>query len=420
MGNKRKSSALMLTLFFLFIACFALPLNASTWSTATSSTWIVSTVDSRSYDPSLALDSNGQPYVSYQDLGSENFDLKYAFWDGKSWVTTVVDSTYYAGYNPSLKLDGHNQPLISYGVRWIHGFDSTHFNMETDYVKIAVLEGNSWKIRTVGDAVSSVMKLDSNNQPHICYSTGDSLRYTFWNGNSWINETLVTKDHVGQYLSLALDTNDQPHICYFEYKNTENFTDGSLKYSWFSGTEWQTTTVDNEVDGLDINLVLDRSNQPHISYSNKYAPYSLNYAILEDGLWRITKIDPTTLVGTFSSLALDNNDQPHIVYCDITNNTYDTSLGMLKYAWLSRTVWKTTAIDSGFGDFSLTLDKNNRPHVSYINPQSHDLKYAVLSTTSLTPTPPVPEFSWIAILSLFAALVTATALVLKLRQVKKR
>ena len=296
MSNKRKSSALLLTLFFLFIAGFALPLNASTWSTVTSSTWIVSTVDSRSYDPSLALDSNGQPYVSYQDLGSENFDLKYAFWDGNSWVTTTVDSTYYAGYNPSLKLDGNNQPLISYGVRWIHGFDSTHFNMETDYIKIAVHEGNSWKITTVGDAVSSVMKLDSNNQPHICYSTGDSLRYIFWNGNSSINETLVTKDHVGQYLSLALDTNDQPHICYFEYKNTENFTDGSLKYSWFSGTEWQTTTVDNEVDGLDMNLVLDHSNQPHISYSNKYAPYSLNYAILEDGLWRITKIDPTILL----------------------------------------------------------------------------------------------------------------------------
>jgi hypothetical protein len=158
-----------------------------------------------------------------------------------------------------------------------------------------------------------------------------------------------------------------------------------------------------------MNLVLDHSNQPHISYSYKYAPYSLKYAVLEDDLWRITKIDPTTLVGTFSSLAVDSNDQPHIVYCDITNSTYDagngikydTSRGILKYAWLSGTVWKTTAIDSGFGDFSLALDKNDLPHVSYIDPQSHDLKYAVLSTTSLTPTPPVPELSWLVILPLF-------------------
>ncbi len=389
--------------------CFAQ--KASTTSTFTSTTWNTSTVDSFSHGPSLALDSNGQPHISYKDLTKD--DLKYALWDGESWITQTVDSTYYSGYNPSMKLDNNNRPHVSYGVRWIHGFDSTHSNMETDYVKYAVLEGNSWSITTVGDAVSSVMKLDSNNQPHICYSTGGSLRYTFWNGNSWINETLVTKDHVGPYLSLAFDTNDRPHICYFEYKNTENFSDGSLKYAWFSGTEWETTTVDSEVDGLDMNLVLDHSNQPHISYSDKYAPYSLKYAVLEDDLWRITKIDPTTLVGTFSSLAVDSNDHPHIVYCDITNNTYDTARGMLKYTWLSGTDWQTTTIDSSFGDFSLTLDKNNLPHVSYIDPQNQDLKYAVLTLPSPTPTPSVPEFSWLIILSLFIFTLSIVVLIRK-------
>src|SRR5665647_2902206 len=422
--DRRKLLLSEFVVFFLIIMLLILPMTnaqitssyvsptgsteASIWSPVASE-WTISTVDSSSYDPSLELDKNEMPHISYKD--QTKADLKYAFWDGSSWVTQTVDSTYNAGYNPSLELDNNSQPHISYGVRGSLSYNSNGQYMEVDSLNYAVREGNSWKITAVGDVFSSVMKLDSNDQPHISYSSGGSLWYVYWNGSSWIKMNVDSAGHYGPYLSLALDSCNQPSIAYYKYKNTENFSNGALMYAWFSGAGWEIMTVDSEVDGNDINLVLDHSGQPHISYSNKYAPYSLKYAVLEDGLWRITAVDPSIPVGVFSSLALDSEDQPHIVYCDITNNTnYDATSSILKYAWFSGTDWKTMTIESNLGDFSLVLDKNDRPHISYVDLQNHDLKYAVLAS-SPSPTPTVPEFSWLAILPLFLSLLFCVVLV---------
>ncbi len=58
--------------------------------------WDIKTVDSDGnvgHDISLALDSNNNPCISYFD--DTNGDLKYAYYNGSTWVKQTVDSDGY-------------------------------------------------------------------------------------------------------------------------------------------------------------------------------------------------------------------------------------------------------------------------------------------------------------------------------------
>lgn len=396
--NARK---LLFVLLLMIMFCANLSMQQSSLATE-APTWDITTVASTdySYDPSLALDSKGQPHISYQD--SQNFDLKYAFWNGNKWVTSIVDPKYYAGYTPSLELDSNDRPHISYVVRWIHGFEKTvqegnsliiektnmgslkfdrmNFDMETDYLKYAVLDGDSWAIKTI-DGIDDVnfasLRLDSKDQARISCD-GNPIRYVVWNNKSWDITTIKATAGGGAYPSLALDSKDQPHICYLDNSNIVSSsidgririddTKGILRYARFTGDSWEVMTVDSVGNGMDINLELDSRDRPHISYSDK-TTHNFKYAVLEEGSWNITPIDSASVV-TFSSLALDSNDRPHISYTDNNNNT-------LKYVRFIGTDWEILTVDSGFADSSLVLDKNDCPHMSYV--ANNTLKYAVLN-----------------------------------------
>lgn len=80
-------------------------------------TWAIQTVDSAvnvGYGTSLALDSFGNPHISYYD---ENAGfLKYAQWTGSAWSTQTIEPTVNpdVGAYTSLALDSNNYPHIAY------------------------------------------------------------------------------------------------------------------------------------------------------------------------------------------------------------------------------------------------------------------------------------------------------------------
>jgi hypothetical protein len=65
------------------------------------------------------LDSNGNPHIGYLmetvvDHTVGGF-LKYAHWDGNSWIIQVVDNTSaYIGNDLSITVDSNGNPQISY------------------------------------------------------------------------------------------------------------------------------------------------------------------------------------------------------------------------------------------------------------------------------------------------------------------
>jgi hypothetical protein len=93
------------------------PKDVLKYATNNSGIWEINTVDSGGdvgEFNSIAMDNLDHPHISYLDV--TNNVLKYAYWDGFNWILqTVVDIGFsYGSQGPSLKLDANNNPYISY------------------------------------------------------------------------------------------------------------------------------------------------------------------------------------------------------------------------------------------------------------------------------------------------------------------
>jgi hypothetical protein len=210
-----KQSSITCVLISAFLLLLLLCGQASL--TKATQTWSIQTVDSTGTveaSTSLALDSGGNPHISYSDYA--NWGLEYAVWNGSAWSIQTVDSNGTC-YFTSLALDSRGNPHISYS-------DDAPGNL-----KYASWNGSAWNIQTV-DSTGTVgadnsLALDSGGNPHISYSdqTNGGLEYATWNGSAWGIQTIDSTIFVGAYNSLALDSAGNPHISYE--------ANGDLKYA---------------------------------------------------------------------------------------------------------------------------------------------------------------------------------------------
>ena len=88
--------------------------------------------------------------------------------------------------------------------------------------------------------------------------------------------------------------------------------------------------------------------------------------------WYTSTIDSAGNVGDYSSITVDSNNKVHISYRDISNQD-------LKYATNKSGSWITSTVDSSGTtgwDTSIATDSNNAVHISYKSESGGDLKYA--------------------------------------------
>ena len=205
---------LIVAVTLLTLAMMVAPVTAEKWDIE-----IVDSAGDVGRYPSLALDSGGNPRISYFDDLHNN--LKYAAWNGAAWDIEIVDSDDYVGTYSSLALDSDGYPKISY-------FDDLHNNL-----KYAAWNGAAWDIETVDSAGDvgeyTSLALDSGGNPRISYYDWSNydLKYASWNGAAWDIETLDSAGDVGKYPSLALDSEGKPGISYYDSTNDD------LKYTQY-------------------------------------------------------------------------------------------------------------------------------------------------------------------------------------------
>ncbi|MFQ6060222.1 MAG: fibronectin type III domain-containing protein [Thermoplasmata archaeon] len=346
----------------------ALFLSATmTMDRAVALSWNIHTVDSvgnvGEYT-SIAVDSEGNPHISYWDR--DNWALKYACWNGSAWNITTVDSSSQTGLYSSIALDSNDRPHIAY------------FNQGEASVMHANWTGSSWNIERVEWNWSAFVSIDIDglDNPHVSWydSSVKALRYAHWTGSSWNIETVESGTDTGTWSSLKTDKNDEPHIAYRD-------TSGGLRYAKKSGPSWLFKDVDTVVAAVGVSLALSNDESPRISYRDR-TNASLKFAKFDGANWIVDVVDWTISWGDYSSLAIDSLGNARIAYNDGTN-------GDLGYVYWNGTSWKKVIVDSqddvGITP-SLALSANGTAHISYRDETNQALKYARVFGVPSAPT----------------------------------
>lgn len=198
--------------------------------------------------------------------------------------------------------------------------------------------------------------------------------------NRWFYEDADTFMYNGQDNSMALDSNGYPHMTY--YNPFSSFDE--LIYVFWNGTGWTREVAVSDGDvGHYSSLVLDENDQPHVAHGNWTTTPQLLYSFRNSSGW-FTETVVTGSTGGQCSLAMYDG-KPYISYADTTIGIRD-----LMFAYKEDGVWQTELVDDGgsYADYvgshsSLEFDANGTPHISYCKWDSDvasrsydDLKYA--------------------------------------------
>jgi len=182
-------------------------------------------------------------------------------------------------------------------------------------------------------------------------------------------------DWVGRWTSLALDRLDRPRISYTWVFGSWPVFYSHLKYAQWTGNSWnRQVVVDTGSIGWGTSLALDNNDNPHISYNYYYyrSPNDqlsmLQYAKWTGSNWQISIV---SMYDSHLSLALDNGNLPHIAHSEYRKLSYSSWTGS---DWLSQDV---DVGGDGLGkENSLAFDRNGDPHISYWDEANGDLRYA--------------------------------------------
>jgi hypothetical protein len=291
-----------------------------------------------------------------------------------TWTIETVDVTG-AGRYSSLQVDPKGNVHVAY-IPEIAGHP-LHYAFWDRVVK-------KWfTMRVAAVASFCTLVLDSKQYPHISYADhgtglGAKLRHAFWDGSTWKIVPLEVQPGavVAYFTSMALDANDKPFFSFYDYADPTNTFRLRMRSVFWMGSFWQAITVDpGGGSGKFNSIAVDSKGQPHIAYANvKYETSGLRYADWDGKTWRTEVIDgiggPLPVYSV--AMVLDKSDNPHIVYTDVQGR-------ILKYATRNgKGPWRIEAIDAVQGPAypdrnGIALDKEGNPYLSY-----YDEKFGIL------------------------------------------
>lgn len=370
---------------------------AVTASSGARFSWEISTIDDNGAKPSIALDPQGKPHVAYILEATPGW-VKYGVLGADGWEISTVSTGYF--YGPlDIKVDQKGTPKISW------------HNHDTENEAYAELVDGDWVVQDVKhpghDGWDNNLALDSAGQPHTIsidpkqFGGQSGLEYATFDGKVWTVEEVGSGPVAYEFgTGIALDSKDRPHVVWFDDSGKD------LKYAVKDAGTWEISTVDSEGDvGRYPSLILDKQDNPAISYFEKLSETEgyIKFARWDGSSWTSQQIDKLENVsaGFFgarktSSLALDGQDSPIVVYSDEK---------VIKLAWLDGDRWNLETVlnadDLPLGQqVSLSLAGDGVLHLTFADVTNKgspgvngSIKYArgTPNRTAVSASAPTPE-----------------------------
>jgi hypothetical protein len=388
------------------------------YATNRSGLWKFYTVDSDNntgWQPSIACDSRNFIHISYYE--ADNGDLKYAVIDKDYKISvSTVDETANVGKYSSLVLDEYNHSFIAY-------YDKT-----MDKVKVAKRLKDQWDMEYVYQ-IQSLYHMGSFMD--IAMGKNRELNVIFWDE---LNEDLASAKSMCEFApdtdqncdgidgmdldgdkhpsmdSGGDDCNDSSEYVYGGYildsvDGIDNDCDGldgiDADNDGFASEDSGGTDCDDSsseknpgmfdmldglcedpffdftkvAEGTAPSMAVDKMNRTHMAFlapsgdNNK----ELKYGINTSGSWAISTLISSSEISSQLSLAVDSMNNAHVIY-----GIWDQNLVNLNHAANINGTWTFEIVDSEINGLmdSIYIDKYDYVHISYVNKDSHKLKYA--------------------------------------------
>ena len=241
--------------------------------------------------------------------------------------------------------------------------------------------GSKWNIQSViQGGIPNQLLLDSHNNPFILFKGSNSITYyATLNGVNWIFQAVPE----GYGYSLALDSKDNPHVAYAMQLLVSQYPKGvtndiaMLKYASWNGLNWGIQTIDSPISYTDsIYLALDQHDNPHIMYGyDTYYPQSggyissVKFAGWSGSTWSIQTA--LSNLDFFGNMILDSSGSAHFIYA-IHYPHESTINATLGYASWDGAKLHTQSVTSNnalglFTQANLALDSHDNPHIEFFN-----------------------------------------------------
>lgn len=192
-------------------------------------------------------------------------------------------------------------------------------------------------------------------------------------------DNLTTSKTFGQFNSLAFDSENDYYITHYD------FNGGDLAIT--SSKLLETKSIydgGGDAVGEYISIDIDSKGYLHVAFYNN-TDSSLMYgtfgrSAFPSKSFTAIEIDNTAIVGTHTSITVDGNDKIHISYYDATNDT-------LKYATNASGSWLHETVDNigTTGQYtSIKIDSGNVVHIAFLDSTTSQAKHAYGSYGSWT------------------------------------
>jgi hypothetical protein len=314
-------------------------------------------------DSSIALDPNGEIFVSYYDASSSDLRLAQSK-DGYGWSTSLVDGTGYVGIENAIAISattmriayydsGNDQQKIATrfaGGAWSIQAQSGTFSGQNNSL---VYDGQIWHLTyynsgsdtlsyRIIDPAPAVASISSGvsygrsslavhaGKAHVTYAKGGLFHASRAPGGQFL-EALIDAGAVnfstGLYSAITVDSSGMLHVAYD--RTVVGGGNSTLYYAWNptgSSSQWSTQSIETGGGtGKYVSIKAGPANDVRIAYVAEIEQ-SLKYATKAAGTatWIKTTLD-TGGAGGNTSMVVDSLGTTHISYYDATKHT-------LKYA----------------------------------------------------------------------------------------